>query len=179
MAKIEKPVARKEYVCSKCGEVIKKGDQYWKGIPFRRSPIIRCLKCGIYHWELSSSNYVQSVGRLVECWRDDYEIGEDTAQNIIDELSNIQEECQNSLDNMPEGLQEGDTGQLLQERIDSIQSAIDDLESIDYESIKESAETDFDSEYEEGSPEYQNELEGEIESTLIDNINDALSGLDY
>ena len=179
MAKIETPVARKEYKCSKCGEVIRKGDTYFKGVPFRRAPIIRCQKCGLRHWELSSSNYVQSVGRLVENWQDDYELGEDTAQSIVDELSNIQEECQDSLDNMPEGLQEGDTGQLLQERIDNIQEAIDELDSIDYDSIKENAETDFTSEYEEGTPEYQNELEGEIESELIDAITDALSGLDY
>ena len=179
MAKIEKPVARKEYKCSKCGEVIKKGDQYLKGSPFRCKPIIRCQKCGLRHWELSSSDYVQSVGRVCDCWQEDYELGEDTAQEIADELSNIQDECQDSLDNMPEGLQEGDTGQLLQERIDTLGDVISELESISYESIKEEAESDFDSEYEEGTPEYQNELEGEIHSQLIDAINEALEQLDY
>ena len=179
MAKIDKPVARKEYKCSKCGEVIKKGDQYWKGIPFRRSPIIRCLKCGIYRWECSSSEYNQNVGRVCDCWQEDYELGEDTAQEIADELSNIQDECQDSLDNMPESLQEGDTGQLLQERIDALSDVISELEGINYDSIKEDAENDFDSEYEEGTPEYQNELEGEIHSQLIDAINEALGQLDY
>ena len=179
MAKIEKPVARKEYKCSKCGEAIKKGDQYWKGIPFRRSPIIRCLKCGIYRWECSSSEYTQSVGRVCDCWQDDYELGEDTAQEIADELSNIQDTCQDSLDNMPEGLQEGDTGQLLQERIDTLDDVISELESIDYESLKETAENDFDGEYEAGTPEYQNELEGTIHSQLTDAINEALGQLDY
>ena len=179
MAKIEKPVARKEYKCSKCGEVIKKGDQYWKGIPFRRSPVIRCLKCGIYRWECSSSDYTQSVGRVCDCWQEDYELSESTAEEIVAELTNIQDMCQDSLDNMPEGLQEGDTGQLIQERIDNLEDAISELEAIDYESIKEEAEVDFDSEYEEGTPEYQNELEGEIHSQLIDAINEALGGLDY
>ena len=180
MAKIEKPVARKEYKCSKCGEVIKKGDQYWKGIPFRRSPIIRCMKCGIYCWECSSSDYTQSVGRVCDCWQEDYGLGESTAQEIADELTNILDECQDRLGNMPDGLQEGDAGQLLQERIDQLGDVISELEDIDYDIIKEEAQdTDFDSEYEEGTPEYQNELEGEIESQLTDAINEALCQLDY
>ena len=116
MAKIEKPKARKEYKCSKCGEAIKVGDTYLKGTPFRCKPIIRCTKCGLHSWELSSSDYVQRVGRVCDCWEEDYELGEDTAQSIADELSDIRDETQDSLDNMPYGLQEGDTGQLLQER---------------------------------------------------------------
>ena len=72
MAKIEKPKARKEYKCSKCGEVIKVGDTYLKGTPFRRSPVIRCIKCGLRGWELSSSDYVQGAGRVCECWEEDY-----------------------------------------------------------------------------------------------------------
>lgn len=179
MARIDKPVARKEYKCSKCGETIKKGDTYLKGSPFRMKPIIRCTKCGLRSWELSSSDYVQGVGRVCDYWEEDYGCDEDTAQQIADELSNIRDEAQDSLDNMPEGLQEGDTGQLLQERIDNLDEAISELENIDYTSIEESAEQDFDSELEEGSPEYQNELAGEIETALIDAINEALGGLDY
>jgi DNA-directed RNA polymerase subunit RPC12/RpoP len=179
MAKIEKPKARKEYKCSKCGEVIKVGDTYLKGTPFRMKPVIRCTKCGLRSWELSSSDYVQGVGRVCDCWEEDYGCNEDTAQSIVDELDSIKDQCQDSLDNMPYGLQEGDTGQLLQERIDNLESAISDLEAIDYDSIKTSAEQDFDSELEEGSPEYQNELAGEIETALIDAINEALSCLDY
>lgn len=179
MAKIERPKARKEYKCSKCGETIKVGDTYLKGTPFRRSPVIRCMKCGLRSWELSSSDYVQGVGRVCDCWEEEYGRNEDTAQQIADELTSIQDMCQDSLDNMPEGLQEGDTGQLLQERIDTLGDVISELESIDYDTIKEEAQSDFDSEYEEGTPEYQNELEGEIESQLIDAINEALGQLDY
>ena len=82
MAKIEKPKARKEYKCSKCGEVIKVGDVYLKGTPFRCSPIIRCTKCGLRSWELSSSNYVQGVGRVCDCWEEDYGCDEDTARGL-------------------------------------------------------------------------------------------------
>lgn len=179
MAKIEKPKARKYYKCSKCGEVIKPGDTYLKGTPFRRSPVIRCMKCGLRSWELSSSDYVQGVGRICDCWEEDYGCDEDTAQRIADELDSIKDQCQDSLDNMPEGLQEGNTGELLQERIDCLDDVISELENIDYDSIKEEAQNDFDSEFEEGTPEYQNELDGEIETQLIDAINEALGQLDY
>lgn len=177
MAKIEKPKARKEYKCSKCGEVIKVGDTYLKGTPFRRSPVIRCTKCGLRSWELSSSEYVQNVGRVCECWEEDYELGADTAEEIVAELIVIQDMCQDSLDNMPEGLQEGDTGQLLQERIDNLDSAISDLEAIDYEDIKEGELGDSD--YDSFTDEAKKEIEEAIKSSLREEIESALSCLDY
>ena len=177
MAKIEKPKARKEYKCSKCGETIKVGDTYLKGTPFRRSPVIRCTKCGLRSWELSSSEYVQGVGRVCDCWEEDYGCDENTAQSIADELSNIRDETQDSLDNMPYGLQEGDTGQLLQERIDNLDSAISDLEAIDYENIKEGELGDL--EYEAMTDEAKEEMDTRIETALADTINEALSCLDY
>ena len=177
MAKIEKPKARKEYKCSKCGEVIKVGDTYLKGTPFRRSPVIRCTKCGLRSWELSSSDYVQGVGRVCDCWEEDYGCDEDTAQNIADELSNILDDTQDSLDNMPEGLQEGDTGQLLQERIDNLASAISDLEAIDYDNIKEGELGDSD--YDSLTDEAKEEMNEAIKSSLREEIESALSCLDY
>ena len=177
MAKIEKPKARKEYKCSKCGQTIKVGDTYLKGTPFRRSPVIRCTKCGLRSWELSSSDYVQGVGRVCDCWEEDYGCGEDTAQSIADELDTIKDNCQDSLDNMPEGLQEGDTGQLIQERIDNLDSAISDLEAIDYDTIKENAKDDVDSD--EGTDEYEAELEEKTKDALRDEIESAISCLDY
>ena len=177
MAKIEKPKARKEYKCSKCGEVIKIGDTYLKGTPFRRSPVIRCTKCGLRSWELSSSDYVQGVGRICDCWEEDYGCDEDTAQSIADELDSIKDQCQDSLDNMPEGLQEGDTGQLLQDRIDSLDLAVSDLEGIDYGTLKEDAEINLD--VEEGDENYEEELEEATKESLREEIESVLSCLDY
>ena len=177
MAKIEKPKARKEYKCSKCGETIKVGDTYLKGTPFRRSPVIRCMKCGLRGWELSSSEYVQGVGRVCDCWEEDYGCDEDTAQQVADELSNICDDTQDSLDNMPEGLKEGDTGQLLQERIDNLESAVSDLEAIDYESIKEGELGDAD--YDSLTDEAKEEMDEAIKSALREEIESAISCLDY
>ena len=179
MAKIEKPKARKEYKCSKCGETIKVGDTYLKGIPFRRSPVIRCLKCGLRGWELSSSDYVQGVGRVCDCWEDDYGCDEDTAQSIAYELSNIKDDCECSLENMPEGLREGDTGQLLQERIDALDDVISELENISYDSIKEEAEAEAENEFDAGTDEYEESVKARIEEQLTDAINEALGQLDY
>lgn len=177
MAKVERPKARKEYKCSKCGEVIQVGDTYLKGVPFRRSPVIRCIKCGLRSWELSSSEYVQNVGRVCDCWEEDYGCDENTAQSIVAELSIIQDIVQDSLDNMPEGLQEGDTGQLLQERLDNLDSAVSDLEVIDYESIKEGELGDLD--YDSLTDEAKEEMDEVIKSSLREEIDSALGCLDY
>ena len=78
---------------------------------------------------------------------------------------------------MPEGLQEGDTGQLIQERIDTLSDVISELESIDYESIKEIELGDF--KYEFMSDEAKEEMNTNIKLALIDAIDEALSLLEY
>jgi hypothetical protein len=61
---------------------------------------------------------------------------------IAPEIGTAGEECQDSLDNMPEGLQESPTGQLLQERIDACESAQSELESMDLDFESEHAADD-------------------------------------
>lgn len=63
-----------------------------------------------------------------------YEADDSLASNVPDLISQLEElrdECQSSLDNMPEGLQQGSTGELLQERIYGLDNAISELEGID------------------------------------------------
>lgn len=125
--------SRKEWKCSKCGATIAVGEPYLKGeLNFSR-PIIRCTKCGLESWEVTTSEYQLSVGSILFHWRDDYEVSEEGRDSLVDDLNNILDELQDRLDSMPEGLQQGDTGVLLQERIDSIESAISDLEDIDFD----------------------------------------------
>lgn len=177
MAKIEKPKARKEYVCSKCGTTIKIGEEYVKGTPFRMKPIIRCNTCGLRPWELSSSDYVLSVGKVCEDWREDYGLGESTAQEIADELSNIRDDLQDRYDNLPENFQYSENGETMQERIDNLESAISDLESIDYENIKEGELGDSD--YDSLTDEAKEELNENINNALAEEIESALSCLEY
>lgn len=177
MANIERPKARKEYVCSKCGTAIKVGDTYVKGTPFRMKPIIRCNACGLRSWELSSSDYIQAVGRVCECWQEDYGVDEDTPQQIADELSNIRDDLQDRYDNLPENFQYSENGEMMQERIDNLDSAISDLESIDYESIKETVLSDND--YDGLTDEGKEEVDENIKDNLTEEIESALSCLEY
>jgi DNA-directed RNA polymerase subunit RPC12/RpoP len=171
--------ARKEYTCSKCNSVIKKGDKYFRGERFMTTPLIRCQSCGIYAWECSSSEYTQTVGRICDCWQNDYELDESTAQSIADELETLRDNCQDNLDNMPEGLQEGDTGQLLQERIDCLDNVITELEGIDYDATKQEIECNTDREDDESEEDYESRVASDVEEAIIDEIDSALSQLDY
>lgn len=82
---------------------------------------------------------------------------EDQIQEVVDELEILRDEQQDSLDNMPEHLQESSaSGELLQERIDSLENTISEFENIDTytdEGLKEEAKQ---ARYEEISEEAQN-----------------------
>lgn len=56
---------------------------------------------------------------------------DDRRDEIKGELESLRDDTQGSLDNMPDGLKEGDSGQTLQTRIDSLEEAINELEGID------------------------------------------------
>ena len=58
----------------------------------------------------------------------------DEVSSFADELRDMQSECQDSLDNMPEHLQEtSSAGELLTERIDQLEEWASEVESIDAE----------------------------------------------
>lgn len=134
VVKIDK--SRKEFRCSKCGEVIPIGSAYYRGELNFAHDIIRCSKCRLQPWEVTTSDYKLSVGNIVYNWREDFGVSEETPEQIAAELESIRDDVQERLDNMPEGLQEGDIGQKLQERIDNLETAIDELYNIDVEDIK-------------------------------------------
>lgn len=181
--RIEK--CRKEQKCSKCGKTIEVGSSYLKATPFHRAPIIRCTDCGLRSWETSGSEYVLSVGQLVEFWEKDYGVSESTTQDLCDELQNIMDTCQESLDNMPYQLQDSDNGQLLQERIDCISDVISELEQIEYDSIKDDYIENNDITYNEEEDEYRDEdgmtvdIEEAVKDEYSEAINEALSSLEY
>lgn len=58
---------------------------------------------------------------------------EDSAQELISQLEELRDMCQDNLDNMPDQLQDSESGQLLQERIDGLDDWIGEIESIDWE----------------------------------------------
>lgn len=127
--------SRKAYRCSKCGKEIPRGSPYVRGDLNFSPSIIRCEACGLESWEVTTSDYQLRVGEVVYRWQSNNstETGdlEDTLDNIKSELDDIKCELEDRLDNMPEGLKDSDTGSILQERIDGLDSAISDLENID------------------------------------------------
>lgn len=168
MAKIETvQKSRKEITCSKCGKVIPVGSSYKKCEPYGVAPIKRCISCGIKNWETSGSNYSRSVGQIVEEWEEIYAL-DDAIEDIMSDLENIKDECESSLDNMPDGLRDGDTGCTLQERIDGLENAISELDLIDADGLKEDAMAELEVIY----------LDGDEENEDEDNIVDP-SEVDY
>ena len=163
--------SRKVHKCSKCGIPIEVGSKYYKGeINFGPS-IIRCNKCGLKSWEVTTSDYLLSVGRIVYEWTEHYPDLETTADEIKEDLQTILEDLEYKLDNMPESLQSAPTGELLQSRIDAKQQAIDDLEDIDIESRKTDAVEASD------IADYELEIGGEYDELIErDDISDLVKG---
>jgi len=60
-------------------------------------------------------------------------------ESIISDIRQLGEECQEKLDNMPEGLQQGSSGEILQNRIEESEAYAQDLEDVgldDYDGPK-------------------------------------------
>ena len=85
--------------------------------------------------QLTQSPFLQTVygwdENPIECNEDS------TAQEVqaaiderVSEIEELRDETQGSLENMPDSLQYGPTGELLQERIDALEGMITDLEGI-------------------------------------------------
>jgi hypothetical protein len=56
---------------------------------------------------------------------------ESLRDQVAESLQEFGQECQDSLDNMPDSLQYSPTGELLQERIDACDSAVSEVEGLD------------------------------------------------
>lgn len=157
--------SRKECTCGKCRTTIPVGSTYYRGTLNFHPDIIRCKKCGLQSWEVTTSDYQLSVGEIVNRWQENYGVDESSVDSIREELDAIRDDLQDRLDNMPENLQYSDTGELLQSRIDSLEYAIGELECIDTESIKSDIEED--------------EENNRFEEELTEAIENALSNIEY
>jgi len=114
--------------------VCKKGEPYyWWKFPFsgRRFSLTYPKP-----QQLTQSGYFISVYDLLDKANDWHVIAGDESdyQNYIDEIASdiaeIGDQCQESLDNMPEALQYAPTGELLQERIDACYEAQNEIECL-------------------------------------------------
>ena len=110
------------------GTGIKKGDSYywWKfyrcGKQYSTTPPTRS--------QLTRSPFYSALYEIEDTMQaadEDYESARDTA---VEELENLKDETQEKYDNMPPSLQEGDTGQLLQERVEGLDNIISELQAL-------------------------------------------------
>jgi hypothetical protein len=177
--------------CGKCGTVIDTGTTYrwWK---FRfGGRHVRCMKveCNPKAGDLTQSEFLSSIYGIesdleaitsCDCVEDATSILEDAASR----LRELGDECRDKRYNMPEGLQEGDVGLLLEERADAceekvseLEDAISDLENAElYDSINEFLD-DFAADH----PEYvddANKAREAMENHNREQLEDALSSID-
>lgn len=100
--------------------------------------------------QLTRSGYLSQLYDLqdrLSSIRDDVNEPEDLStavDEIKTDLESLKEECEGSLGNMPEALQEtSSSGELLRERIDSLDNAISELDGIDCDDFEEIDEADL------------------------------------
>ena len=191
MAKIEHiKKSRKDNTCSKCRKIIPKGSAYLKGVINFSPSIIRCESCGLQQWEVTTSEYQKEVGEVAFNWRDNFSIDESSVEEIKSTLETIRDNEQDKLDNLPENLQSSPNAELLQERIDALDSTIDELDCIDIDGLKADAvssiiddehlsELDYDVilEKDDVDDDLKESLQQEYDSNLEEAIDEALNNL--
>jgi hypothetical protein len=144
--------ARKDQptACVRCHKKIVVGQGYrWVANRIGRSSITKRIhvECGSFkRSEITTSEKLGMVydaqdnaHNEVTAWPNDGNI--DDLEAILQQARDTAEEVQGmyeeSLSNMPEGLQQGDTGQQIQEKIDMLDSWISELESVSLEGFDE------------------------------------------
>lgn len=111
---------------------IKKGEPYYWWKNYRQSK--QRSKERPKPSQVASSDYARSVLSLVEgleAWGKDPWTADDR-DSLVSELEQIRDEEQDKLDNLPEGLQQGDTGMMLEQRVSDLDEWISELESLEF-----------------------------------------------
>lgn len=158
--------------CGKCGDTIRKGQSYvWWAFRYGGKRV-RCSKpeCAPKPADLTQSEFYSTLYGIQEetfagTTADELK---DQRDSVVSELNDLAEETRGKFDNMPEGLQQGDTGQMLEERADACESAVSDLEGVDIED-EDREEDETDEAYNERNEQHLEEVRQELQ--------DALSGI--
>ncbi|AWY02841.1 hypothetical protein [Alteromonas phage JH01] len=84
--------------------------------------------------QLTQSEFLSRYYELSEIeFADNLEDLKSQRDEMVETLEELGDMAQESLDNMPDALQEGDTGQMLQERIDGCEEWKGELENLEFE----------------------------------------------
>lgn len=180
MAKLTKQKARKEYVCLKCNRTINIGEEYQKITAMYSKPKIVCCDCKVPRSELTSSEYYAWLYDLQDNMT--IETLEDV-QQILDDVEEQKGELEDKYYNIPEQLQDGEAGSILQERIDNLEEVYNELESI-IDEIENIDESDLDTEIKESdfssTEEYEEAISNAIEehrSNILEDKIEEVEGL--
>lgn len=161
MPRVHHRKARKDYPADGIG----KGDMYYttsiKTGP-RSSRTLR-QKTPFKQSQLTTSEFKSGWYAAEEEWGEG-DKGADTARSVSEAIAALGETAQESFDAMPEGLQQGDTGQMLEERASVASDVSERIEQYASE-LEELDRNDYEDE---------DEFEDEVER-LVGEIDDALS----
>jgi chromosome segregation ATPase len=124
MPRVVERKARKDYPNSG----IKKGDKYfyWK-IKTGPASGYACRSLTRPTPSQLNTGFAGQVGELESSIQAADDV--DGIRSVLEEIRELGEECQGKLENMPEGLQQGDTGQLLEERAGQCEEWASTIES--------------------------------------------------
>lgn len=173
MPRVKYQKARKDYP----DQGIKKGDMYYytkrKTGP-RSSLVMRSLK-PFKASQLTGSPFMAGWYAASEAWGESGKEPQDI-RDAAEAIRDLGSEAQESFDNMPEGLQQGETGERLENRASEAESRADELEQLaeEMEGLDEPEEVsdeEADDDWQESCDEYETELariREEVEDLLGD-----------
>ena len=124
------------------GTDIKAGDSYywWK---FRFGGK-RYSKTAPRRSQLTQSNFLGQLydlqDRIGDMVCDSVGDFDDFRDGVLADIEDLKSECENNLENMPEQLRESSSGEILQERIDALESWYSEIENIQVEESEDEDE---------------------------------------
>ncbi len=123
---------------------IKKGQEYWwwgvmcGGRGHKRYSLTKPKQSQLTNSEFWGAVYSLQEEVAGEC--PDLDDIEGRVDDIKSQLEDLASETDDKFNNMPDGLQQGDTGQLLEERSAAINDCVSELDSIDFSFDEEDVE---------------------------------------
>lgn len=140
MPRVVQRKARKDYPSSG----IKKGDMYYyTSLKMQRGGLVKRSLTPFKPSQLTNSPFKSGFLSIGEGWEDGDRDGA-AMREAAEAMREVGTECQDSFDNMPEGLQQGDTGQMLENRASECERIADELEGLadEIENLEDPGEYD-------------------------------------
>lgn len=164
---------------------IKAGQEYW-WIKFKvgRGGILRRFTTRPRPSQLTNSEFLGGVLSAMETFEDNVNAADEFSElesardECVSELEQIKDDTDSKFNNMPEGLQQGDTGQLLEGRVSSLDDLISSLQDVDIPNLERTDDKDEDDEDSEEEAEESDDSDDDYDSQL-QTTKDELLGLSY